>query len=139
MNISPSNIITLTPVASIIIYSSIIYSKRYPINLQALLPLALAVAVCGIIITHKFPDGVRKKYGVSRKRMLLSDITGHIGPLFALIFCGSKFGKTKVIQKIYTLLALFLYIGGNLYNIRKTYPGVPDWVFVLFVLLIVIS
>jgi len=68
--------------------------------------------------------------------MLLSDITGHIGPLLALLFYGVRFGNTKFKHKLYTLLGLIIYMGGNIYNIRDTYPGVPDWLFILFVVLI---
>jgi len=122
-----------------LIYASIIYSKKYSFNLQSLLPIATAVATCGIIITHKFPEEITKKYRVSKRWMLLSDVRDHIGPLFALVFLGARFSKTKNIHKIYTLLVLLLYIGGDINNIRIAYPGVPDWVFVFFVFLIVIS
>lgn len=108
-------------------------------NNEYILPMSLGALFTGSMVAHKYPEGVSKKYNFSLSTVKLGDVFAHWLP--AYIFHRTTKNKVRSHHMLIAVLSPLLYFSYKyktqqvvdpIKHLMATYPGVPFWVFTLY-------
>lgn len=106
---------------------------------EYILPMSLGALFTGSVSAQVFPEGIAKKYGLSVSAVKMADVFAHWLPAY-LLFRSTK-NKVHSHHMLTATLAPLLYFSFKykalepthpVKHIMATYPGVPFWVFTLY-------
>lgn len=106
---------------------------------EYILPMSLGALFTGSVSAQVFPDGIAKKYGLSVPAVKMADVFAHWLPAYLLIRSTKK--KVRSHHMLVATLAPLVYFSFKyktletahpVKHIMATYPGVPFWVFTLY-------
>jgi hypothetical protein len=90
-------------------------------------PQAMGVAVCGLLMSSLYPQGILRKYKISRSQLVNTDLFLHFLP--ALIAMNIPGNPDPTFSLLLSLAIGTVSIGLDPW---RAYPGAPTWLFGTF-------
>lgn len=102
-------------------------------------PMSLGALFTGSMISQMYPNGLSSKYGLSVSTIQIADVFTHWLPAY-LIYKNTN--KVRFHHMVFGMVVPLLYFSYKykshkmvhpLKHLMETYPGVPFWVFTLYI------
>ena len=127
----------ITIYINILLYVCLFYN--YNIQKQ-LLPLYWAISIPGSLISNFYSKQMIKKHKLGKLKSYLPifDIILHWIPFIYLLLLPQKLYTYSFILPFLIPMVLVLY-NINIDNVKEEYPGVPEYIFKMYILMVLIS
>jgi hypothetical protein len=100
---------------------------------RALAPQAAGVMVAGLLMSNLYPGGLMAKYGMTRSQLVVSDILLHIMPFVIVSLYPPPQEDLKILSLLLPIVLGAVSVGTDP---RHAYPGVPMWVYAVYVMMV---
>lgn len=100
---------------------------------RALAPQAAGVMAAGLLMSNLYPKGLMAKYGMTRSQLVVSDILLHIMPFVIVSLYPPPQEDLKILSLLLPIVLGAVSVGTDP---RHAYPGVPLWVYAVYVMVV---
>lgn len=107
------------------------------------LPVSIGVLCAGSAMAQLYPEGISKKYKKSVEMLRIADVFVHWLPALYLLHTTKRLAPRSHLALAMCVPLLYFSVGFRrdgpprvkepFRNMTRTYPGVPPWVFALYV------
>lgn len=120
---------------NVLAFASLISGKHK----EYTLPLSFGALLTGTLSAQVYPKGIAQKYGHSIQTVKIADVMAHWLPAY-LLYKSTK-GKVRSHHMVCAVVLPLLYFSyqyktqrvvNPIKHMMATYPGVPFWVFALY-------